>query len=46
MCFEAISLLIGKNGKLTSNMSNTKSIESGEIKTAYAAMTRATENIL
>ncbi|MBU3199495.1 ATP-dependent helicase [Clostridium estertheticum] len=44
--FEAVLLLIGKNGKLTSNMLNTKPIESEEIRTAYVAMTRATQVLI
>ena len=39
--FEAVLLLIDSRGKLTSNMLNTKPIESEEIRTAYVAMTRA-----
>ncbi len=39
--FEGVLLLIQSNGKLTSNMINTKPIESEEIRTAYVAMTRA-----
>ena len=44
--FEAVLLLIGKNGKLTSNMLNTKPVESEEIRTAYVAMTRATQVLI
>ena len=39
--FEAVLLIIGTNGKLTSNMLNTSDIESEAIRTAYVAMTRA-----
>lgn len=39
--FEATLLIIDSRGKLTSNMINTKPIESEEIRTAYVAMTRA-----
>ena len=39
--FEAVLLILGTNGKLTSNMVNTKPIESEEVRTAYVAMTRA-----
>lgn len=39
--FSAVLLLIQSRGKLTSNMINTKPIESEEIRTAYVAMTRA-----
>lgn len=39
--FEAVLLIIGRNGKLTSNLINTKPIDSEPIRTAYVAMTRA-----
>lgn len=39
--FEAVLLIIEQNGKLTSNLINTKPIESEPIRTVYVAMTRA-----
>ncbi|MBV4414664.1 ATP-dependent helicase [Clostridium tyrobutyricum] len=39
--FEAVLLIIARNGKLTSNLINTKPIESEPVRTAYVAMTRA-----
>lgn len=39
--FDAVMLIINTNGKLTSNIINTKDIDSEEIRTFYVAATRA-----
>lgn len=39
--FDAVLLIIGTNGKLTSNLLNTYPVESEPIRTGYVAMTRA-----
>ena len=44
--FDAVLLLIQSRGKLTSNMINTKPIESEEIRTTYVAMTRAKQMLV